>query len=324
MKLTQILAVVLIVLFTCGTTSRRIRKVHKSHSKHHSKAPVEVAHPVGNFFLQAFLAFLGVDSDALGRCLSGLFGTANEGANETALVSKDEKVVKEESSTLDTILGYVKIAITVVCAVKDKLWELVTGLFNESRRYRRTRLFYKGKALYAKICFTCWVKSAYNSIVSAVTTGVTWLGEKLTALKDFMKAGYDKLIGWGHKVVTFVSGLYNRVKAYYDRVKGLQTAVACTMVGLSLYSSISALITNIPLLGTPVAVLVIIKNLICSIGDIISLGQAIKNGWSETNKGKKWGYYGKALGLAGKIFIGSHSTSGSKKRHRRHRLHRLH
>jgi hypothetical protein len=321
MKLSQILAVFMIVLFACEISSRKIRRLNKSHSKHHSKAPVEVAHPIGNFFLQAFIAFLGVDSDALGRCLSGLFGTSSEGSSETTLASTEENVVRAESTTLDNIIRYVKIAITVVCAVKDKLWELVTGLFNESRRYRRTRLFYKGKALYAKLCFTCWVKSAYHAVVGAVTRGVTWLGEQLVALKDFLKAGYDKLIGWGHKVVTFVSGLYNKIKAYYNRVKGLQTAVACTMVGLSLYSSISALITNIPLLGTPVAVLVIVKNLICSIGDIISLGQAIKAGWNESNKGKKWGYYGKALGLAGKIFIGSHSTSGSKKRHRRHRLH---
>jgi hypothetical protein len=326
MKLGQIFTLLIVILLASEIFSRRIRKSHShshKHKRHHSKAPVEVSNPVGNFFLQAFLAFIGVDNGALGTCISGLVG-ANDGTTETGNTTAEDNKAKEQTSVWENILNFAKTVVGFVCEWKQALWDLVTGLFNDSRRYRMTRLFYKGKAMYAKICWTCWIKTAYNTVVNTVTKAVTWAGKQLKSFKDLLTAGWDKVIGWVHWGVTFVAGLYTKIQTFLSKFSGLKTAVNCVAVGVAVINSITSLIENIPLLATPAAVLVIVKNLLCSIGDIIEMGKAIKEGWNATDKGKKWGFYGKAFGLLGKIFVGSKAQeqSGSSKRYRRHRRHR--
>jgi hypothetical protein len=310
-------------MFVTEISSRKIRKTN-SHSRntkrHHSKAPVEVTNPVGNFFLQAFFAFIGVDNGALGTCISGIIGST-EGTTETSNTTAEDNKAKEQTSVWENLASFAKTVIGFVCEWKQALWDLVTGLFNESRRYRMTRLFYKGKAMYAKICWTCWAKTAYNAVVDTITKGVQWAGKQLSKLKDYLTAGWDKVIGWAHWGITFIAGIYTKISTYLQKFTAMKTLVNCAAVGVSVFNTISSLIENAPLLATPVAVLVILKNILCSIGDIIDMAKAIKDGWSETNSGKKWGNYGKAFGLLGKIFVGSKAQETKKHRRHRRRLH---
>ena len=64
------------------------------------------------------------------------------------------------------------------------------------------------------------------------------------------------------------------------------------------------MIENLPALATPAAFVVILKNVICAIEDIVAAIRAFYEGWNEPKTNIKWGKFGTALGTITRVIIG--------------------
>lgn len=282
--------------------------------------------PTNNILYQFLLGMIAEFSGEAGwidNCSKQVPGweSAGDSENGNADKKKDgsmEKDLAGNQSTFKKILGYLGTAINVVCTVKDK----IISFFTKSRR-RYSRLFTEGKlrTRWPFEDFFSKVGNAFadagNAIVSgakkvknAVVDGVDWAKKKASEIAEFIKNKCKEIFQpvldlWDDIKKKFTEWLskhpmmekvFNFLNCFITN-KGLQG-----MKGL--YDSIKNLLALIPILGTPAGWVTLVVNLICGWEDLKAGIEFCAQGIKESDRPKKYNYFGKFFGRIVKAIAG--------------------
>ncbi len=320
---------IFLILLTLSTLSfiapHRLRHKYRNKARFHLKT-VAVADNILYQFLLGCVAELSGQPAFIDECSKQVPGWESAGVTEDKDVAakkaeSTDEVLKSEVPTWKKILGYLGTAINIVCTLKSKIIDFLT-----KKRRRWNRLFAQGQAKTKRFKFDfgkfiSGAKQAFEDVgnaiskgaqkvKSAVVEGVDWAKKKASEISDFLKQKIQEK-------VKPVLELYEDIKAKFTNWLSKHPIMEKTFNFLkciitnkgaqgikAMVDAVKSLIALIPKLGSPAGWITLIVNLVCGWEDLRDGIQFLLSGMKETDRKKKYNFYGKFTGKLIKAIAG--------------------